>query len=323
YAPQNFQYRNTNIFLPPPPNVPNTNSMYHHTSQGSISAPPQNNPLQPQAPMPSYPSPFLVDHGGHMIGQPQPPPQAYMNNQMMSGRPQGGPYYRTPPQQQLQTPPGPPYGTQDPLAHGGFYPPFFQPSNSNAPPVGHNLYGQNEGFHHPHPQMFARAGSIDRNDHPLMSQPPPPQSLSRPTNYPSTTSNQQQQGPPPSLLSQNLKSFHTNQQQTSSSNQAQFYPPPPPPNQYARQPMPIGAMNTTNNRQQTQQVPSLMSGISKNFSNNGNNLNNTQTLFQHRQPLIPPQQTNTNRPLYQHHTQYSNYSKTTGQNDDNIKPKHI
>jgi hypothetical protein len=56
---------------------------------------------------------------------------------MMSGRPQGGPYYRTPPQQQLQTPPGPPYGTQDPLAHGGYYPPFFQPPNSNAPPVGH------------------------------------------------------------------------------------------------------------------------------------------------------------------------------------------
>ncbi|CAF2823903.1 unnamed protein product [Rotaria sp. Silwood2] len=290
--------------------------------------PPQNNAIPPP-PMPSYPSPFLVDHGGHMISQPQPPPhpsQAYMNNQMMSGRPQGAPYYRTPPQQQLQTPPAPPYGTQDPLAHGGFYAPFFQPPNSNAPPVGHpsphNLYGQNEGFHHAHAQMFARAGSIDRNDHPLMSQPPPPpQSLSRPTNYPSTSSNQQQQGPPPSLLSQNLKSFHTNQQQTSSSNQAQFYPPPP--NQYARQPMPIGAMNTTNNRQQTQQVPSLMSGLSKNFSNNGNNLNNTQSLFQHRQPLIPPQ-SNNNRPLYQHHpTQYSNYSKSTGPNDDNVKPKHI
>ncbi len=57
---------------------------------------------------------------------------------MMSGRPpQGGPYYRTAPQQQLQTPPGPPYGTQDPLAHGGYYTPFFQPPNSNAPPVGH------------------------------------------------------------------------------------------------------------------------------------------------------------------------------------------
>ncbi len=57
---------------------------------------------------------------------------------MMSGRPQGGPpYYRTPPQQQLQTPPGGPYNTQDPLAHGGYYPPFFQPPNSNAPPVGH------------------------------------------------------------------------------------------------------------------------------------------------------------------------------------------
>ncbi|CAF3002714.1 unnamed protein product [Rotaria sp. Silwood2] len=294
----------------------------------AMKTPPQNNAIPPP-PMPSYPSPFLVDHGGHMISQPQPPPhpsQAYMNNQMMSGRPQGAPYYRTPPQQQLQTPPAPPYGTQDPLAHGGFYAPFFQPPNSNAPPVGHpsphNLYGQNEGFHHAHAQMFARAGSIDRNDHPLMSQPPPPpQSLSRPTNYPSTSSNQQQQGPPPSLLSQNLKSFHTNQQQTSSSNQAQFYPPPP--NQYARQPMPIGAMNTTNNRQQTQQVPSLMSGLSKNFSNNGNNLNNTQSLFQHRQPLIPPQ-SNNNRPLYQHHpTQYSNYSKSTGPNDDNVKPKHI
>ena len=56
---------------------------------------------------------------------------------MMSGRPQGTPYYRTPPQQQIQTPPGPPYGSQDPLAHGGYYPPFFQPHNSNAPPVGH------------------------------------------------------------------------------------------------------------------------------------------------------------------------------------------
>jgi hypothetical protein len=319
YPPQNFSYRNTNVYMQPPPNVPNTNSMYHHTSQGSISAPPQNNTMPP--PMANYPSPFLVDHGGHMMNQPQPP-QAYMNNQMMSGRPpQGGPYYRTPPQQQLPTPPGPPYGTQDPLAHGGYYPTFFQTPNSNAPPVGHpsphNLYGQNEGFHPPHPQMFARGGSIDRGDHPLMSQPP--QSLSRPTNYPSTSSNQPQQGPPPSLLSQNLKSFHTNQQPTSSSNQAPFYPPP---NQYNRQPMPIGAMNTTNNRQQTQQVPSLMSGLSKNFSNNGNNLNNTQSLFQHRQPLLPPQ-SNNNRPLYQHHTQYSTYSKSTGPNDDNVKPKHI
>lgn len=60
-----------------------------------------------------------------------------IDNQMMSGRPQAGPYYRTQPQQQLQTPPGPPYGTQDPLAHGGYYPPFFPPPNSNAPPVGH------------------------------------------------------------------------------------------------------------------------------------------------------------------------------------------
>jgi hypothetical protein len=163
--------------------------------------------------------------------------------------------------------------------------------------------------------MFARGGSIDRSDHPLMSQP-----LSRPTSYPSTSSNQQQQGPPPSLLSQNLKSFHTNQQQTSSSNQPTFYPPPP--NQFNRQPMPIGAMNTANNRQQTQQVPSLMSGLSKNFSNNGNNLNNTQSLFQHRQPLIPPQ-SNNNLPLYHHHTQYPTYSKSTGPNDDNVKPKHI
>jgi hypothetical protein len=23
------------------------------------------------------------------------------------------------------------------LAHGGYYPPYFQPPNSNAPPVGH------------------------------------------------------------------------------------------------------------------------------------------------------------------------------------------
>ncbi len=29
-------------------------------------------------PMANYPSPFLVDHGGHMMNQPQPP-QAYMS----------------------------------------------------------------------------------------------------------------------------------------------------------------------------------------------------------------------------------------------------
>ncbi len=41
-------------------------------------APPQNNAMPP--PMPNYPSQFLVDHGGHMISQPQPPPpQAYMS----------------------------------------------------------------------------------------------------------------------------------------------------------------------------------------------------------------------------------------------------
>ena len=123
-----------------------------------FTAPPQNNAMPP--PMPNYTQPFLMDHGGHLIGQPQqpppppPPPQAYMStslffaelqqvlrlgldNQMMSGRPQSGPYYRTAPQQQLQTPPGPPYGAQDPLAHAGFYPQFFQAPNSNAPPVGH------------------------------------------------------------------------------------------------------------------------------------------------------------------------------------------
>lgn len=170
--------------------------------------------------------------------------------------------------------------------------------------------------------MFPRGGSIDRGDHPLMPQP-----LSRPNNYPSNSSNQQQQqpppppqgGPPPSLLSQNIKPFHTNQPPTSSSNQAPFYPPP---NQYNRQPMPIGAIPPTNNRQQTQQVPSLMSGINKTYSNNGNNLNNTPSLFQHRQPLLPPQ-SNNNRPMYQHHSQYSTYSKSTGPNDDNAKPKHI
>lgn len=68
---------------------------------------------------------------------------------MMSGRPQGAPYYRTPPQQQLQTPPGPPYGTQDPLAHGGFYSPYFQPPNSNAPPVGHpSPHNVNKNLYH-------------------------------------------------------------------------------------------------------------------------------------------------------------------------------
>jgi len=38
--------------------------------------------MPPPPPMPNYPSPFLVDHGGHMISQPQPPPpppQAYMS----------------------------------------------------------------------------------------------------------------------------------------------------------------------------------------------------------------------------------------------------
>ncbi|CAF4964363.1 unnamed protein product, partial [Rotaria magnacalcarata] len=39
--------------------------------------PPQNNAMPPMA---TYPSPFLVDHGGHMISQPQPPPpQAYIS----------------------------------------------------------------------------------------------------------------------------------------------------------------------------------------------------------------------------------------------------
>ena len=192
--------------------------------------------------------------------------------------------------------------------------------------------------------MFTRGGSIDRGDHPLMSQP-----LSRPTNFPSASSNPalapqqqqqqqqqqpQQQGQPPSLLSQNLKSYHPSQQQQqqgSSSNQGPFYPPPAQANQYARQPMPIGAMTAGNTRQQTQQVPSLMSGLTKNFSNSGNNLNNAQSLFAHRQPLMPPppannnnnNSNNNNRALYQHPTQYSSYSKSAGPNDDNIKPKHI
>ena len=173
--------------------------------------------------------------------------------------------------------------------------------------------------------MFARAGSIDRNDHSLISQPTS-QTLSRLTNFSSTSSNhqqqqqqQQQQGPPPPLLSQNAKSFHTNQQQTSSSNHTPFYPPP---NQYGRQSTPIGGMNTANNRQQIQQhVPSLMSGITKVFPNNGNNFNNTPPLFPHRQPSMNPQ-SNNNRPLYQHHTPYSNYAKLTVSNDDNVKPKH-
>ena len=55
----------------------------------------------------------------------------------MSNRPQAGPYYRTAPQQQLQTPPGPPFTAQDPMGHGGYYPTFFPAPNSNAPPVGH------------------------------------------------------------------------------------------------------------------------------------------------------------------------------------------
>jgi hypothetical protein len=34
----------------------------------------------PPPPMANYTSPFLMDHGGHIIGQPQPPPpQAYMS----------------------------------------------------------------------------------------------------------------------------------------------------------------------------------------------------------------------------------------------------
>ena len=160
------------MYMQPSPSVPNTNSMYHHSSQGSmpgkrrpssvefllhvccVAAPPQNNAMAPPPPpMPNYGSPFLVDHSGHMMSQaqpPPPPPQAYMStcdeglfsvistflsyqdNQMMSGRPQGAQYYRAAPQQQLQTPPGPPYGSQDPLAHSGFYPQFFPPPNSNA-----------------------------------------------------------------------------------------------------------------------------------------------------------------------------------------------
>jgi hypothetical protein len=44
-------------------------------------APPQNNAMPP--PMGSYPSPFLVDAGGHMISQPQPP-QAYMSKLFIS-----------------------------------------------------------------------------------------------------------------------------------------------------------------------------------------------------------------------------------------------
>ncbi|CAF0982507.1 unnamed protein product [Adineta ricciae] len=332
YPPQNFPYRNTNLYMQPPPNVPNTNSMYHHTSQGSMSAPPQNNALPPPPPPPmsSYPSPFLVDHGAHMLGQaqPPPPPQGYMNNQMMSGRPQGGPFYRTPPPppQQIQTPPGGPYGSQDPLAHGGYYTPFFPPPNSNGPPghpTTHNLYGQNDGFHPPHPPMFNRGGSIDRGDHPLMSQP-----LSRQTNYPSTSSNQQPPGPPPSLLSQNIKPpLFTNQQQTSSSNQLPFYPPPP--NQFNRQGVPISGMNSANNRPQNQQVRSLTTGLSKNLPNNGNDMTNTQPLFSQPQPLFPqrqpllPPQSNNNRPSYPHHPQYSNYSKPAGPNDDTMKQKHI
>lgn len=62
---------------------------------------------------------------------------------MIPGRPQQGPYYRGPPQQQLPTPPGPPYGTQDPLAHSQFYHQFFPNPSSNAPPppppVAHNV----------------------------------------------------------------------------------------------------------------------------------------------------------------------------------------
>ena len=176
--------------------------------------------------------------------------------------------------------------------------------------------------------MFARGGSIDRGDHPLMTQ-----SLSRPNSFPSSSSNQQQgtppgqqqsSAPPPSLLSQNLKGFPpSNQQGNSSVNPTSFYPPPSQPNQYTRQPMPIGAMNTNTNRQQNQQVPSLMSGLTKTYPNNGTNLNTNQSLFQHRQPLMPPQ-SNNNRSLYQHHLHYPSYSKSsTTPNDDNIKPKHI
>lgn len=171
--------------------------------------------------------------------------------------------------------------------------------------------------------MFNRGGSIDRGDHPLMSQP-----LSRQTNYPSTSSNQQPSGPPPSLLSQNIKPpIFTNQQQTSSSNQLPFYPPPP--NQFNRQAVPISGMNSANNRPQNQQVRSLTSGLSKNLPNNGNDMTNTQPLFSQPQPLFPqrqpllPPQSNNNRPSYPHHPQYSNYSKPAGPNDDTMKQKHI
>jgi hypothetical protein len=70
-------------------------------------------------------------------------------------------------------------------------------------------------------------------------------------------------------------------------------------------------MNTTNNRQQTQHVPSLMS---KNFPNNGNNFNNLPSSFPQRQPFIHQ---------HQPHTPYSTYPKSAGPNDDNVKPKHI
>lgn len=321
YPPHNFAYRNPSPYIQTQPSLQNTNPIYHHTSQGSMTGTPQTSALPLQPPMANYTTAFFVDPGSHMIGQPPAPPaphhSPYMNNSLMTGRTQAGPYYRTPAQPQLPTPSGPGYGGQDTMQHSGYYSPFLQAPNANPQAVPHNMYGPNENFH-PGPQpMFPRGGSIDRNDHSLMSQ-----TYGRPGNYHSSSSNQGaqqtgQQGAPPPLLPPNLKSFPNNAQPNSASNQGQFYQTSVPPlsqvNQYSRQSMGIGQMANNNTRQPTQ-PPSLMGNYSKNIANNGQS-------FQQCQPLIHPQ-SNNNRPMYNHGA-YSSYSKSTGPNDDNMKTKRI
>lgn len=58
----------------------------------------------------------------------------------MAGRSQGGNFYQASGQPQLPTPPGTSYRPQDTLPHGGFYPPFLPPPNTNPPPsMPHNV----------------------------------------------------------------------------------------------------------------------------------------------------------------------------------------
>ena len=167
--------------------------------------------------------------------------------------------------------------------------------------------------------MFARAGSIDRNDH---------SSITRPANYSSSSSNQpnqpsSQQGPP-SLLSQTFKAFPTSNQANASANLPPYYQPTLPTqrpqsqsNQYNHSSMSLGSTAMNNPHQSNMPVPSLMGNVTTGFSNNGKN---SQTYYQTSQPLINSQPNN-NRPPY-HHQAYS-HGKPAVPNDDNLKTKRI